>query len=88
MKEFKGTPGPWEIMDDDGELKIVQSGSIEYGRGWKIYSDICSEVSDHDNANLITAATELLEALQRITPMYEALMRDCGLEHKEMIDAC
>lgn len=67
MKEFKGTPGPWEIMDDDGELKIVQSGSVEYGRGWKIYSDICSEVSDQDNANLIAAAPELLEALQEIT---------------------
>ena len=65
MKEFKGTPGPWEIMDDDGELKIVQSGSIEYGQGWKIYSDICSEVSDQDNAKLIAAAPELLEALQR-----------------------
>ena len=64
MKEFKGTHGPWEIMDDDGELKIVQSGSIEYGRGWKSYSDICSEVSDPDNANLIAAAPELLEALQ------------------------
>lgn len=56
MEDFKGTPGPWEIMDDDGELKIVQSGSIEYGQGWKIYSDICSEVSGQDNANLIAAA--------------------------------
>lgn len=33
MEDFKGTPGPWEIMDDDGELKIVQSGSIEYRQG-------------------------------------------------------
>lgn len=64
MKEFKGTPGPWEIMDDDGELKIVQSGSIEYGQGWKIYSGICGEVSDQDNAKLIAAAPELLEVLQ------------------------
>ena len=57
MKRFKDTPWPWEITDDDGELKIVQPGSIEYGRG---------EVSGQDNANLIAAAPELLEALQKM----------------------
>ena len=71
MKEFKGTPGPWEIMDDDGELEIVQSGSIGYGQGWKSYSDICSEVSVQDNAKLIAAAPELLEALQELISGYE-----------------
>ena len=80
MEKFKGTPGPWEIMDDDGELKIVQSGSIEYGQGWKIYSDICSEVSGQYNANLIAAATELLEALQELISGYE------DREHLGMFD--
>lgn len=74
MKEFKGTAGPWEIMDDDGELKIVQSGSVEYGRGWKIYSDICSEVSGQDNAKLIAAAPELLEALIKLVDVVDDMV--------------
>ena len=74
MEEFKGTPGPWGIMDDDGELKIVQSGSIEYGRGWKSYSGICSEVSDQDNANLIAAAPELLEALINLVDVVDDMV--------------
>lgn len=66
MSEFMGTPGPWEVMNDDGEFKVVQSGSIEYGDGWKSYCDICSEVSMTQNARLIAAAPELLEALQEM----------------------
>lgn len=89
MKEFKGTPGPWEIMDDDGELKILQSGSIEYGRDWKSYSGICSEVSDQDNANLIAAAPELLEALRQLRDYVEDVCAvsssDCDKEHPLML---
>lgn len=89
MKDFKGTPGPWEIMDDEGELKIVQSGSIEYGQGWKIYSDICGEVSCQDNAKLIAAAPELLEALRQLRDYVEDVCAvsssDCDKEHPLML---
>lgn len=72
MKEFKGNPGPWHW---EGKV-LCNDANIVGGDGWAF--------NDADK-KLIAAAPELLEALQRITPMYEALMRDCGLEHKEMI---
>ena len=88
MEGFKGTPGPWTAdktsravgpisRDDD------QSYGILIPVAW-VEFDTEVEVQE-SNQNLIAAAPELLEALQRITPMYEALLRDCGLEHKEMI---
>lgn len=51
MKEFKGTPGPWHY---DDELGVV------YSKGGQFVCD----VTDKDNANLISAAHELLKALQ------------------------
>lgn len=72
MKEFKGKPGPWHW---EGKV-LCNDAHIVGGDGW-IFNDA--------DKSLIAAAPELLEALQRITPLYEALMRDCGLEHKEMI---
>lgn len=75
MKEFKGTPGPWH-WDEEG---LGNKNHIVFGKEYP------AEMTSKANKDLIAAAPELLEALQRITPMYEALMRDCGLEHKEMI---
>lgn len=72
MEKFKGKPGPWHW---EGKV-LCNDAHIVGGDGWTF--------NDADK-RLIAAAPELLEALQRITPMYEALMRDCGLEHKEMI---
>lgn len=64
MKEFKGTKGEWEIMMDDDEIKVIQSSSLENGSGWRSYVAICEEVQCIEDANLITAAPDLLEALQ------------------------
>ncbi|WP_444859219.1 hypothetical protein [Serratia sp. (in: enterobacteria)] len=64
MSGFKGTPGPWELMKDDDELKVIQAGSLEKGFGWKSYCNVCENVSGDANAKLIAAAPELLEALQ------------------------
>lgn len=75
MKEFKGTPGPWH-WDEEG---LGNKNHIVFGKEYP------AEMTSKANKDLISAAPELLEALQRITPLYEALMRDCGLEHKEMI---
>lgn len=75
MKDFKGTPGPW-YWDEEG---LGNKNHIVFGKGYP------AEMTSKANKDLIAAAPELLGALQRITPLYEALMRDCGLEHKEMI---
>lgn len=71
MSEFKGTKGPWEILEDDSELKVIQSGSIDTGCGWRSYVPICEEISGINNANLIAAAPELLEALQDAMKFYD-----------------
>ena len=62
--EFKGTEGKWEIMMDGDEIKIIQADSLENGAGWRSYIAICEEVQCIEDANLIAAAPDLLEALQ------------------------
>ncbi|EMM0835508.1 hypothetical protein RVV06_001498 [Enterobacter ludwigii] len=62
--EFKGTKGEWEIMMDGDEIKVIQSSSLENGSGWRSYVAICEEVQCIEDANLIVAAPDLLEALQ------------------------
>ncbi len=62
--EFKGTKGEWEIMMDDDEIKIIQSSSLENGAGFRSYVAICEEVQCLEDARLIAAAPDLLEALQ------------------------
>ncbi|RKR53188.1 hypothetical protein C7387_4328 [Yokenella regensburgei] len=64
--EFKGTKGEWEIMMDDDEIKVIQSSSLENGSGWRSYVAICEEVQCIEDANLIAAAPDLLEALQAL----------------------
>ncbi|EAY6419862.1 hypothetical protein WP20_07480 [Salmonella enterica] len=62
--EFKGTKGEWGIMMDDDEIKIIQSSSLENGAGWRSYVAVCNEVQCSEDAHLIAAASDLLEALQ------------------------
>jgi hypothetical protein len=70
MKDFKGTPGPWQILKDDGELKVIQKGSIEKGSGWRSYRPVCEEVFGTEDATLIAAAPDLLEALLRVRAQF------------------
>ena len=55
MKEFKGTPGPWSVnhhynwIESENADRVVIGGSQGFGG---------------NDANLIAAAPELLEALQ------------------------
>lgn len=61
----------WEIMEDDDEMKIIESGSLEKGHGWHSYIKVCGDVDDVKNAKIIVAAPELLEALQELVFLYE-----------------
>lgn len=74
MKEFKGTPGPWEV-EDHGHFYDINAGRATVG-------NVCSSImwfdnGDHRgavamaNANLIAAAPELLEALQNMVGAYD-----------------
>lgn len=69
--EFKGTKGEWEIMMDDDEIKVIQSGSLENGSGWRSYVAICVEVQCIEDANLIAATPDLLAALQLIISYHD-----------------
>ncbi|SAE91736.1 Uncharacterised protein [Enterobacter cloacae] len=69
--EYKGTKGEWEIMMDDDEIKVIQSNSLENGSGWRSYVAICEDVQCIEDANLIAAAPDLLEALQNMVTAYE-----------------
>lgn len=88
MKEFNGTKGEWEIMMDDDEIKVIQSGSLENGSGWRSYVAICEEVQCIEDANLITAAPNLLEELQKLREyvinICDVDEDDCHSEHPLM----
>lgn len=53
----------WEVFQDDEEIKVIVSGSLEEGYGWRSYSDVCSEINNLEDAKLIAAAPELLDAV-------------------------
>lgn len=64
MSEFKGTPGPWTAVDkrphSDGFSVFSNDQYIAF------VGDSDGATNYKDNANLIAAAPELLEALQEI----------------------
>lgn len=62
MKEFKGTKGPWEV---------VGAGFNDEGTYYTLNIDWISK----DNANLIEAAPDLLEALQKLVMELEITLR-------------
>ena len=80
MKEFKGTKGEWEIMMDDDEIKVIQSSSLENGYGWRSYVAICEKVQCIEDANLITAAPNLLEELQKLR---DYVINVCGVDDED-----
>jgi len=62
MSEF--TEGPWEVFENDDELMVIQSGSLESGHGWVGYLKIATELQGVEDARLIAAAPDLLKELE------------------------
>ena len=63
MKEFKGTPGPWAVNEigQHWNNKALTHLEITFGEDGEC---ICDTVYQREDANLIAAAPELLEALR------------------------
>lgn len=75
MKEFKGTPGPWEIKPEEVDRPYIRIRGTRLGGRFKVanvlspdYDGVHRREADETRANaqLIAAAPELLEALQMI----------------------
>lgn len=62
MQEFKGTPGPWSLRVTGAHWNNpkLQNIEINYGTDGEC---ICDTVYEIEDAHLIAAAPELLEAL-------------------------
>lgn len=91
MSEFKGTKGPWcfKRKDDDtdnGGLYNLEGNLVCHFGDSEQYYPTDGTPPDEDDMALITAAPDLLAALQRMVPLYESLLNDCGLGHKDLID--
>lgn len=78
MNEFKGTPGPW-FWDAEG---LGNKDIIVFGREYPI------DMTSKENKALITAAPELLEALQLLRAYVVDTLGvdadDCHPEHPLM----
>jgi hypothetical protein len=73
MSEFKGTPGPWIAKANNCYFEIKSElGGIGDAcmSGHEFDSGNCLGPTAEANANLIAAAPELLEALDKITKEY------------------
>ena len=79
MKEFKGTPGPWN-WDEEG---LGNKNHIVFGKEYP------AEMASKANKCLIAAAPELLEALRQLRDYVEDVCAvsssDCDKEHPLML---
>lgn len=82
MNEFKGTPGPWlkafaKNVQVEGNVHIIKTTDnyhVGYASGWT--DDEKSKKEAEANAYVISAAPELLKALQESLPIWENLRLD------------
>lgn len=65
MKEFKGTPGPWRVntIGEHWNNPALVHLEVTYGTDGEC---VCDTVYRREDADLIAAAPELLEALRRM----------------------
>lgn len=77
MKDFKGTPGPWNYCADEPDWVTDSNDNIAVARVTRYNTDAEAQ---HANAKLIAAAPELLEVLKLILSYHDD--GNCVL-HKE-----
>lgn len=78
MSGFKGTPGPWRVnvLGQHWNNKTLTHLEVTFGSDGEC---ICDTVYKIDDANLIAAAPELLEALQAALEWIDAVPQDVQL---------
>lgn len=77
MTKAQHTPGPWEGVDlGDDRIFIQAMPSKENPGGFIAICDHINKDQNIANASLITAATELLEALEMVRDADEDCKRD------------
>lgn len=86
MTQFKGIPGPWEVEEIDDDVLSEESSTMITSHGLVVAcvgpSQLTSLEDDMNNANVIAAAPELLEALQRC----EVILSEVPLEVRHVED--
>lgn len=69
MSKFKGTPGPWGVRESSLSVSVVgQNGEVVFHESDKRIPGVM------DDARLIAAAPELLEALDDLIHLAESAM--------------
>lgn len=71
MKEFKGTPGPWNYCADEPDWVTDSNDNIAVARVTRYNADAEDQ---HANAKLIAAAPELLEALIKLVDIVDDMV--------------
>lgn len=73
MKGFKGTPGPWRVntIGEHWNNPALVHLEVTFGTDGEC---ICDTVYRREDADLIAAAPELLEALWELVSEYESIV--------------
>lgn len=82
----KHTPGPWEFLGDadDFECRVRQKSSVKKGPGFISEITICENIGNTQNARLIAAAPDLLEAIEALERIKDIWLPDVAEDqHQE-----